>query len=197
MLCQLWDLRMYTQLFCFKLDNPATCLDISATGLIAMGTGRSVQVLKDAYTKPSEALYLTHSVRTPNAALSAGGGAAARAKALLSDVQVASVKFRPFEDCLAIGHSHGLTSIIVPGAGEPNLDSFEANPFVNQKQRREEEIQGLLNKLSHDMIGLGAYTLHVCALLTLLRAMINNDIMSLTCMRTTSTEPFVCFTCLL
>jgi AICAR transformylase/IMP cyclohydrolase PurH len=120
-----------------------------------MGTGRTVQILKDAYTKPSEALYMTHAIRTPNAKLSAGGGATARANALLSSVAVSDVVFRPLEDCLAIGHSHGVTSIIVPGAGEANFDSYEANPFISQKQRREEEVHSLLNKLSYDMIGLG------------------------------------------
>ena len=48
-----------------------------------------------------------------------------------------------------------LTSIVVPGAGEPNYDSFENDPLMNAKQRRENEVQTLLSKLSHEMIGLG------------------------------------------
>lgn len=51
----------------------------------------------------------------------------------------------------------GLSTIVVPGAGEPNFDSFESNPFINSKQRREAEIQSLLHKLSYDMIGLGNF----------------------------------------
>ena len=42
------------------------------------------------------------------------------------------------------------------GAGEPNFDSFESNPFQNTKQRQEQEIQTLMQKLSHEMIGLDA-----------------------------------------
>jgi U3 small nucleolar RNA-associated protein 7 len=62
------------------------------------------------------------------------------------------VKFRPFEDILAVSHSHGLTSVVVPGAGEANFDSNEANPFANNKQTRETEIQSLLHKLQPEMI---------------------------------------------
>lgn len=154
-LVKVWDIRKFGEIFAFKPPRPATSLDISDTGLLAMGFGRGVQILKDAYTKPRESLYLTHQVRTPNPKLSAGGGAVARAKALASSVLISDLKFRPFEDSLCIGHSHGITSIIVPGSGESNFDTFEANPFISQKQRREEEVQSLLNKLSYDMIGLG------------------------------------------
>lgn len=153
---RVWDVRKFQHVYCFKPDRPVTALDISATGLIAMGLGRSVQILKDAWTKPWEALYMTHTLRASNPKLSSGGGAVGRAKALASSVSVSDVVFRPLEDSLCIGHSHGLTGIIVPGSGESNFDSFEANPFISQKQRREEEVQSLLNKLSYDMIGLGA-----------------------------------------
>jgi U3 small nucleolar RNA-associated protein 7 len=58
------------------------------------------------------------------------------------------VRFAPFQDVLTIGHSAGLSSIIVPGAGEPNFDSAEADPFENRKARREKEIKALLDKVS-------------------------------------------------
>ena len=79
----------------------------------------------------------------------------AAANALLSNVSISCVRFCPFEDILCAGHSHGLTSIVVPGAGEPNYDSFENDPFMNSRQRRENEVQTLLSKLSHEMIALG------------------------------------------
>ncbi len=113
-------------------------------------------MLKDAFTRPTGTMYLRHEVRAPDAKMVAGGGAAASRKALPSSISVRSVAFRPLEDALAIGHSHGISTIIVPGAGEANFDSFENNPFINLKQRREAEIQSLLHKLSYDMIGLGA-----------------------------------------
>ena len=58
-----------------------------------------------------------------------------------------SVRFCPFQDVLTIGHSGGLSSILVPGSGEPNFDSSEADPFENKRVRREREVKGLLDKV--------------------------------------------------
>jgi U3 small nucleolar RNA-associated protein 7 len=153
---KVWDLRKYTSLQSYKLDHPATSLDISDRGLVGIGLGRTVQVLKNAFTQARDVTYLTHAVRTPNQALSSGAGAAAAKRALLSSVKVHSVKFRPLEDLLCAGHTHGVSTFIVPGAGEPNFDSFENNPFSTLKQRREAEVQSLLTKLSHETIALDA-----------------------------------------
>ena len=58
-----------------------------------------------------------------------------------------SVRFCPFQDFLTIGQSDGLSSILVPGSGEPNFDSSEADPFENKRMRREREVKGLLDKV--------------------------------------------------
>lgn len=86
--------------------------------------------------------------------MSGGSGVSAIARSLKSSVAVSNVRFRPYEDVACAGHSHGLCTIVVPGSGEANFDSFEANPFMTLKQRREHEIQSLLGKLSYDMISL-------------------------------------------
>jgi U3 small nucleolar RNA-associated protein 7 len=199
---KIWDLRMFKCLHSYTTSHPAMSLDVSDTGLIAMAVGRSVEVLKDAFMKPTDLTYLKHTVRTPNAALSSGGGSTASTRFLASSIQTMSVKFRPYEDVLAVGHTHGLSTVIVPGknqvhavicpmsyhpslhhpcpnntnssifspslnfcffshrifsgSGEANYDSFESNPFQNAKQRQEQEVQTLLQKLSHEMIGLDA-----------------------------------------
>jgi hypothetical protein len=77
-------------------------------------------------TKVSPPLYLTHPI---------------------SHRPITSVRFAPYQDILTIGHSAGLSSILVPGSGEPNFDSSEADPFENKKARREREIKALLDKV--------------------------------------------------
>lgn len=148
---KVWDIRTYRCLHAYKTKFPVVSLDISDRGLIAMGLGRQVQILKDAFTQPMDVTYLQHEI-SPTGTRIAGEGAVATKKGLASSMLISNVKFRPFEDVLAIGHSHGVSTIIVPGSGEPNFDSFEINPFATPTQRREAEIQSLLTKLTPDMI---------------------------------------------
>ncbi|KAH9475805.1 putative U3 small nucleolar RNA-associated protein 7 [Psilocybe cubensis] len=65
-----------------------------------------------------------------------------------------SVRFAPFQDILTVGHSAGLSSVLVPGSGEPNFDSREADPFENKKARSEREVKALLDKIQPDLITL-------------------------------------------
>ncbi|KAG8979721.1 Small subunit (SSU) processome component [Tulasnella sp. JGI-2019a] len=65
-----------------------------------------------------------------------------------------SARFCPFTDVLTIGHASGLSSIIVPGAGEATFDSSEANPFESKHTRREREVRNLLDKIQPDLISL-------------------------------------------
>ncbi|KAI0827215.1 BING4CT-domain-containing protein [Trametes gibbosa] len=114
-------------------------LEWSQKGALAVATGGSVNVYaKPAIQTPfaatvSPPLYLTHAV--PHRPLS-------------------SVRFCPFQDILTIGHSAGVSSVLVPGSGEPNFDSAEADPFENKKARREREVKGLLDKIQPDAITL-------------------------------------------
>ncbi|KAI0681979.1 NUC141 domain-containing protein, partial [Cytidiella melzeri] len=106
-------------------------LEWSQKGVLAAVTGGSV----NTYAKPGiqaafvgsapPPLYLTHPI--PHRPLT-------------------SVRFCPFQDILTIGHSAGLSSVLVPGSGEPNFDSSEADPFENKKARREREVKSLLDK---------------------------------------------------
>ncbi|RQM23411.1 hypothetical protein B5M09_008339 [Aphanomyces astaci] len=129
----IFDLRTYKELHQYYLSSGATTVDISHRGMVAVGFGPNVEVWKDALTTKAASPYMTH--RMPG-------------------TQATSVRFRPFEDVLSIGHALGFANIVVPGAGEANFDSFEANPFENLKQRRETEVKSLLEKLRPEMITL-------------------------------------------
>jgi len=58
----------------------------------------------------------------------------------------------PLQDVLAVGHSGGISTMLVPGAGELHYDSYVADPFQTRKMRREQEVHQLLDKLQPDMI---------------------------------------------
>lgn len=67
---------------------------------------------------------------------------------------VQSLAFCPYDDILGVGHAAGFTSLVVPGAGEANFDSLEADPFEGKRRRREREVNALLDKIPMDMITL-------------------------------------------
>ncbi|KRH94738.1 WD40-repeat-containing subunit of the 18S rRNA processing complex [Pseudoloma neurophilia] len=66
---------------------------------------------------------------------------------------VNSIEFAPYEDILTVGTSLGLRNMIVPGSGEANIDADEDSPFLTKKQRKEREIQKLLQKIPSTFIG--------------------------------------------
>lgn len=131
--CQVkvWDVRTLKPLHQYFSANTVECLDVSQRGMLAAGYGRRVQIWKDALQTKQAAPYMTHSLVT----------------GVLRDLS-----FCPYEDVLALGHSAGLTTLLVPGSGEPNFDSFVANPYATRRQRQELEVHQLLDKLQPDTI---------------------------------------------
>ncbi|TMW55883.1 hypothetical protein Poli38472_008531 [Pythium oligandrum] len=130
---KVFDLRKYQELNEYYLHAGANAMSVSQRGLVAVGFGPNVHILKNPFTTASPTPYMTH---------------------LMPGTQVTSLAFQPFEDVLSIGHNTGLQNIVVPGAGEPNFDTFEANPFENAKQRGETEVRSLMEKLRPEMITL-------------------------------------------
>lgn len=127
---KLWDLRKFGEVQ--TLPFHAKTLDFSQKGLLAAATGSFVQVFGDLSDSQSYSRYMSHSI--------------------VKGYQIGKVLFRPYEDVLGIGHSSGWSSILIPGSGEPNFDTWVANPFETSKQRREKEVHSLLDKLPPETI---------------------------------------------
>lgn len=129
---KVWDLRNnYQCLKEHKLNKTPDSIHFSQLGLLAVGCGKVVNIYKDT-TVSGEKMkpYLRHDL----------------------DNSISDVYFCNYEDVLGIGHQGGFTSILVPGSGEPNFDSHEANPFISKTQQREMEIKMLLDKVPPEMI---------------------------------------------
>lgn len=129
---KVWDVRKFTPLHQYFSPTAAKSIDISQRGLLAVAAGSGIEIWRDALTVKQTKPYMQH--RVPKGS------------------QVQDMMFCPYEDVLALGHSSGISSLLVPGSGEPNFDTYVANPFENLKQRREAEVHKLLDKLQPEMI---------------------------------------------
>ncbi|KAJ0988769.1 hypothetical protein J5N97_007125 [Dioscorea zingiberensis] len=127
---KLWDIRKFEVLH--TNFGHASTLDFSQKGLLAVGNRTHVHVWRDYSGNQKYGRYMTHE--------------------MVKGYQVNKVAFRPYEDVLGIGHSMGISSILIPGSGEPNFDSWVANPYETKKQRREKEVHSLLDKLPPETI---------------------------------------------
>lgn len=130
---KLWDIRNFKQLDEYFSPTPVQSLDISDNGLVSTGWNTHVTIWKDMFKSKQNSPYMNH---------------------LLPSDRVEKLKFIPFEDFLTVGSSKSVENIVVPGAGEANFDALELNPFETTKQRQQNEVRSLMNKLSPDTITL-------------------------------------------
>ena len=133
---RIWDLRKYGMLHEFFTPNviPASSLDISQRGLLSLVCGDVVQVWKGWDKEKPKAPYMKSLLKKKSSGC--------------------EIQFVPYEDFMGIGHSNGFSSIVVPGSGESNFDSFEANPYESKKQKREAVVRNQLEKFPDDMISI-------------------------------------------
>lgn len=129
---KVYDIRAFKPLKSYFLPAGASCLSLSQRGLLSAATGDVVQVYRDVWNTPVSKPYMAHRVRGT----------------------VWGLHFCPFEDVLGVGHGEGFTSMLVPGAGEPNFDGLDANPYRSAKQRQEWEVKALLEKIQPELISL-------------------------------------------
>jgi len=140
---KLWDVRALKEVHSYSTRQPATSISVSDRGLAAIATNTSVTIWKDLFgagssTEPGK-------VQSPYLNYHSPLGA---------QTKPSTVSFCPFDDILGVSHASGFTSLVVPGAGEPNYDALELNPYETRVQRREAEVKSLLTKLQPETIAL-------------------------------------------
>ncbi|TKA32893.1 hypothetical protein B0A50_01119 [Salinomyces thailandicus] len=139
-----WDVRNFKPVHEYFLRQPGSSVAISDRNLTAVGWGTQSTIWKDLFSKNRSDV---EQVKVKSPYMAWGG----------EGQHIERVKWCPFEDVLGVGHDRGFSSIIVPGAGEPNFDALEVNPYENTKQRQEAEVKSLLNKLQPEMISLNPH----------------------------------------
>ena len=130
---KIWDVRTYKELYSYFTPCPASSVDISQRGVVSFACNNTVQMWKDCFVEEQSKPYMKHQIARQ---------------------RIEKLRFCPYEDFLGVGHSGGFASVVVPGSGEPNFDSFAANPYQTSKQRREAEVQALLDKVRRNLINI-------------------------------------------
>jgi len=130
---RIWDLRTWKNIAIHRLPKGARNIQFSQKGKLATAFENVVEVWNEPWNpEKCEKPYASHTIPT----------------------QIRSISFCPFEDVLGIGSKQGFSSILVPGAGEPNPDSYSFNPFQTKKQRGQTEVRMLLEKCPPETIAL-------------------------------------------
>eukprot|EP00921_Rhytidocystis_pertsovi_P014838 GHVQ01023839.1.p1 GENE.GHVQ01023839.1~~GHVQ01023839.1.p1 ORF type:complete len:531 (+),score=62.94 GHVQ01023839.1:34-1626(+) len=157
---RIWDIRnTYDCLSSTRyFGSPPQALDISQTGIVGLGFGCHVQLWNDCFTHNTPTPQNEGPLAQEQIKQEGEGTDGTRKRPFLKQdfcgQIVECLKFRPYEDVCAVGLDGGISTLIVPGAGRANFDSFEDNPFESKKQRSERQIHSLLEKLQPDMITL-------------------------------------------
>jgi len=134
-----WDIRMFKEVHSYNTRSPATSVSISDRGLTAIGWGTTATIWRGLFSK---SVAEQEKVKSPYVQW---GGEGKR---------IERIRWCPFEDILGVSHDKGFNHVIVPGAGEPNFDAMEVNPYETVKQRQAAEVKGLLEKIQPEMISL-------------------------------------------
>ena len=158
---RVFDVRTFKPLHSYLSRAPAADVAISQRGVVAVGAGRTVTLWKDALGSKAASPYMRVDLSTAQVPAGTGNRAtgAASTGARGNTAGVWRTVFRPYEDVLAVGHSGGVSLSLVPGSGEPNYDSYVADPYASLRQRREGEVRALLDKLPPESIVLDPSTI--------------------------------------
>merc|ERR1711957_269524 len=132
---RVWDIRTYKQLYEYFNPLITSSLTLSQRGLLGVSYGNVAEVWKDIGRSKQKEPYMKHHFKN-------------------NQTKTKNMKFINFEDYLGVGTNFGYTSMVVPGSGEANFDTFESNPFQTKKQRQTQEVKMLLEKIPSTMISL-------------------------------------------
>ena len=139
---KIWDLRnSYKSLYEYYNPNIANNVTISQKGLLAVSYSNVIEIWKDFALSKQKEPYMKHHFKD-------------------NKTKTKSLKFVNFEDFLGCGTNLGFSSIIIPGSGIANFDTFENNPYETKNQKKEKEIKNLLEKIPYNMINIDPYKLN-------------------------------------
>jgi U3 small nucleolar RNA-associated protein 7 len=125
---RIWMIRNFERLYSRANDKyAATDVAFSVRGVLGIARGERVEFFR---TLDERKPFLVHNF----------------------DTIIRCLKFVTFDDFAVCGLEGGVASVVVPGSGEPNIDSNVANPFATVEWRQEQEVRGLLDKIPWDMI---------------------------------------------
>lgn len=152
-LLNIWDLRNYKQLKSVKIKAGASNLTFSDKGCLAASLRNEVIIFKHDFLKKANTERKLNTDNEENV-VEFYDEKSIYLKHNLNNTSIQNVKFCPYEDVLGIGHDKGISSILVPGAGEANFDALEANPYESKNQRKQWEVKALLEKIQPELISL-------------------------------------------
>ncbi|KAL1407425.1 putative U3 small nucleolar RNA-associated protein 7 [Vanrija albida] len=131
---KLWDGRMWgKELRSWTVRNQPATISYSGRGILAVGGRTGVTTYRDVHKS---------SVGAPSPYLTLP----------LPGLSAYSTKFCPFDDIIAVGHNRGISSLLVPGSGEANFDSAEADVYETYSRRRERDVRSVMDKIRPELI---------------------------------------------
>lgn len=131
---KIWDGRMWgKEVKSWSVRNTPTTISYSQRGMLAVGGKSGITTYRDLFAEGN-------GVPQPYLNLP------------LPSLSASSSRFCPYDDILAVGHQRGISSLLVPGSGEPNFDSSEADVYESYSRRREREVRGVMEKIRPELI---------------------------------------------
>uniref|UniRef100_A0A0A9X569 Putative U3 small nucleolar RNA-associated protein 7 n=1 Tax=Lygus hesperus TaxID=30085 RepID=A0A0A9X569_LYGHE len=119
-LVHVWDLRTYRKLHTYASLQPATTLAISQKNHLCIGSGSRLQIYDRGLLGKQVQPYMCEQ---------------------FNGSRVTNCTFCPYEDVLSVCGEDFFKSLVVPGSGEPNFDTFVENPYQTSRQRRDLNVQ--------------------------------------------------------